>query len=269
MFRLMQPSDLAAMKELWTVQHGDTAEFAEKAILRFAGEQNAYIAQVNNSLQALLLAVPVTLEGRHGSYLYGLCGTDMDIQAELLEYVCAKQKERGAVFSVVIPGTQPSFYSAHGFEWAFALRCLARKVRRNLWSRAEFDAVTAKGLCELRAKYEPKLMNLDPDRMAVVLADLYSRGATIVSSRKGYGVYFRKEETLYFVELMADDDASADELMEAAREKESIVEQAVITVGAAQQLYWGDGSRQEYGMIRFEGERFDVSESYMRLMLEG
>ena len=28
-------------------------------------------------------------------------------------------------------------------------------------------------------------------------------------------------------------------------------------------------TRQEYGMIRFDGEPFDVSESYMRLMLEG
>ena len=43
----------------------------------------------------------------------------------------------------------------------------------------------------------------------------------------------------------------------------------VITVGAAQTLFLGEGTRQEYGMIRFDGEPFDVSESYMRLMLEG
>ena len=54
-----------------------------------------------------------------------------------------------------------------------------------------------------------------------------------------------------------------------AREKEVIVEKAVITVGAAQTLFLGEGTRQEYGMIRFDGEPFDVSESYMRLMLEG
>ena len=56
--------------------------------------------------------------------------------------------------------------------------------------------------------------------------------------------------------------------MEAAREKEVIVEKAVITVGAAQNLFLGEGTRQDYGMIRFEGEAFDVSESYMRLMLD-
>ncbi len=101
-----------------------------------------------------------------------------------------------------------------------------------------------------------------------VLRDLYSRGATIVSSEQGYGIYFRREDTLYFVEMMAENDRAAEVLMEAAREKEVIVEKAVITVGAAQNLFLGEGTRQEYGLIRFEGEPFDVSESYMRLMMD-
>ena len=63
-------------------------------------------------------------------------------------------------------------------------------------------------------------------------------------------------------------DRAAEVLMEAAREKEVIVEKAVITVGAAQPLFLGEGTRQEYGMIRFDAEPFDVSESYLRLMLE-
>lgn len=102
----------------------------------------------------------------------------------------------------------------------------------------------------------------------MVLGDLYSSGATIVSSAHGYGIYFRKEDTLYFVELQADNDRAAEVLMEAAREKEVIVEKAVITVGASQPLFLGEGTRQDYGMIRFDAEPFDVAESYMRLMLE-
>ena len=98
--------------------------------------------------------------------------------------------------------------------------------------------------------------------------ELYARGATIVSNEHGYGIYFRKEDTLYFVEMMADSDRAAEILMEAAREKEVIVEKAVITVGAVQPLFLGEGTRQEYGMIRFDAEPFDVSESYLRLMLE-
>ena len=63
-------------------------------------------------------------------------------------------------------------------------------------------------------------------------------------------------------------DRAAEVLMEAAREKEVIVERAVITVGAAQNLFLGEGTRQDYGMIRFDAEPFDVEESYMRLMME-
>ena len=143
-----------------------------------------------------------------------------------------------------------------------------REVERNLWSQAEFDSVTAKKLCELRERFWPDTVQFSPERMAVVLGDLYSAGATIVSTEQAYGIYFRKEDTLYFVELQADNDRAAEVLMEAAREKEVIVEKAVITVGAAQPLFLGEGKRQEYGMIRFDAEPFDVSESYMRLMLE-
>ena len=126
------------------------------------------------------------------------------------------------------------------------------------------EGVFMPGLFESEPFYHT-LRNLD---MPVVLTDLYARGATIVSNEKGYGIYFRREDTLYFVELMAEDDRSAEVLMEAAREKEVIVERAVITVGAAQNLFLGEGTRQDYGMIRFDAEPFDVEESYMRLMME-
>ena len=160
-----------------------------------------------------------------------------------------KWKLRGAGFTVAVPAgqEQAALLENKGFQRAFALRCLPREVSRNLWSQAEFDSVTARKLCELRERFYPDTVQFPPERMAVVLTDLYARGATIVSSEKGYGIYFRREDTLYFVELMAEDDRSAEVLMEAAREKEVIVERAVITVGAAQNLFLGEGTRQEIG----------------------
>ena len=237
---------------------------------RFAGVQNVYVAEENDHIEAVALAVPVTLQGRPGSYLFGLCGQGSLLLAGLVDTLCAQQKLRGAGFVVAVPASpeQSTLLQDKGFQKAFALRCLPREVERNLWSQAEFDSVTAKKLCELRAKYWPDTVQLPPEQMGEVLRDLYSRGATIVSSEQGYGIYFRREDTLYFVEMMAENDRAAEVLMEAAREKEVIVEKAVITVGAAQNLFLGEGTRQEYGLIRFEGEPFDVSESYMRLMMD-
>ena len=236
MYRLMQPSDEAAVVALWQKERGDSAEFIKTALEKFAGAENIYVAEENDEIAAAALAVPVTLKGRSGSYLYGLCGQGSLLLAGLVDYLCAQQK--------------------------------LREVSRNLWSQAEFDSVTARKLCELRERFYPDTVQFPPEQMAVVLTDLYARGATIVSSEKGYGIYFRREDTLYFVELMAEDDRSAEVLMEAAREKEVIVERAVITVGAAQNLFLGEGTRQDYGMIRFDAEPFDVEESYMRLMME-
>ena len=228
MYRLMQPSDKAAVLALWQRERGESEEFAANAVERFAGQQNVYVAEENDAIAAVALAVPVTLQGRQGSYLYGLCGQGSLILAGLLDYLCAQQKLRGAGFTVAVPATpeQAALLQDKGFARAFALRCLPREVARNLWSQAEFDSVTAKKLCELREKFWPDTVQFTPERMAEVL-------------------------------------------MEAAREKEVIVEKAVITVGAAQPLFLGEGTRQEYGMIRFDGEPFDVSETYMRLMLEG
>ena len=270
MYRLMQPSDWAEVLALWQAQRGDTEKFVRGAVERFAGVQNVYVAEENDHIEAVALAVPVTLQGRPGSYLFGLCGQGSLLLAGLVDTLCAQQKLRGAGFVVAVSASpeQSTLLQDKGFQKAFALRCLPREVERNLWSQAEFDSVTAKKLCELRAKYWPDTVQLPPEQMGEVLRDLYSRGATIVSSEQGYGIYFRREDTLYFVEMMAENDRAAEVLMEAAREKEVIVEKAVITVGAAQNLFLGEGTRQEYGLIRFEGEPFDVSESYMRLMMD-
>lgn len=270
MYRLMQPSDRAEILALWQRERGDGETFVTNAIERFAGVENVYVAEENDHIEAVAMAVPVTLQGRPGCCLYGLTGRGSLILAGLVDHLCAQQKLRGAGFVVVVPAgaEQAALLQDKGFQWAFPLRCLPREVERNLWSQAEFDSVTARKLGELRARFWPDTVQLPPEQMTVVLGDLYSRGATIVSNNDGYGIYFRKEDTLYFVELMAENDRAAEILMEAAREKEVIVEKAVITVGAAQNLFLGEGTRQDYGMIRFEGEPFDVSESYMRLMLD-
>ena len=54
---------------------------------------------------------------------------------------------------------------------------------------------------------------------------------------------------------------------EAARERER-AERAEITLGAEQPLFLGEGTAQDYGMIRFLGQPFDVSGCYMSNMLD-
>ena len=104
MYRLMQPSDWAEVLALWQAQRGDTEEFVRGAVERFAGVQNVYVAEENDHIEAVALAVPVTLQGRPGSYLFGLCGQGSLLLAGLVDTLCAQQKLRGAGFVVALTG---------------------------------------------------------------------------------------------------------------------------------------------------------------------
>ena len=70
MYRLMQPSDEAAVLALWQSQHHDTEDFAKMVLERFAGMQNIYVADENDAIVAAALAVPVTLSAAGGSAGY-------------------------------------------------------------------------------------------------------------------------------------------------------------------------------------------------------
>lgn len=95
MYRLMQPSDEAAVLALWQSQHHDTEDFAKMVLERFAGVQNIYVADENDTIVAAALAVPVTLQGRTGNYLC-LCGEGSLLLAGLLDTLVRPSKSCGA-----------------------------------------------------------------------------------------------------------------------------------------------------------------------------
>ncbi len=274
MNRLMKASDLEALKTLWHQVFGDTPDFAQTAICKFAGERNVFVCEHEGAPVAMLLAVPVTMKGKKGAYFYGLATKEeyrgKGVMTALMDYAAEVLVQRECAFITLIPAEESLFgyYQAHGFQNAFDLRTVKRDIRRNLWAHAEFDSVTAKALLELRETYCPNAVTLSHPQMMVVLGNLYAQGITIVSNAQGYGLYKRKGETLYFVELQAENDRVAERLIEAAREKEVFAENAVVTVGANQTMFMGEGVRSAYGMIRFLGEPFDLFEGYLRLMLD-
>ena len=116
MYRLMQPSEEAAVVALWQAERGDSAAFAKTALEQFAGVENVYVAEENGRLEAAALAVPVTVRGRSGSYLFGLCGKGELLLAGLVDYLCAQQKLRGAGFTVAVPQGQEQAALLEGLQ---------------------------------------------------------------------------------------------------------------------------------------------------------
>ncbi|MBQ5754559.1 MAG: GNAT family N-acetyltransferase [Oscillospiraceae bacterium] len=272
MYRKAEAKDREAYCQLWQKVFGDPPRFSGMVFDSFAGEGNVWLWE-EGEVRSILSAVPVTLNGKKGAYYYGLATDPIcrgkNLMTGLMEYADAALKERGMEFVCLIPAS-PSlfeFYERRGYEKAFGLRCLRRPIRRNLWAQADFDSVTVKKLAEIRREYQPDSVEFSEERLAQVVTDLYSGGATIVSTPRAYGMFFEKQNELVFIELLAKDDRAAEELLEAAREKTG-AEEARIMLGANQEILLGEGKRQDYGMIRFLGEPFDVSESYMRLMMD-
>lgn len=113
MYRLMQPSDEAAVLALWQSQHHDTEDFAKMVLERFAGVQNIYVADENDTIVAAALAVPVTLQGRTGNYLC-LCGEGSLLLAGLLDTLCSPAKAAGRRLYRGSPGRCSTGRSAAG-----------------------------------------------------------------------------------------------------------------------------------------------------------
>ena len=108
MYRLMQPSDEAAVVALWQKERGDSAEFIKTALEKFAGAENIYVAEENDEIVAAALAVPVTLKGRSGSYLYGLC-SPWPFRPDRSRPHCWKTRvSSGLLPSAVCPGRCPA-----------------------------------------------------------------------------------------------------------------------------------------------------------------
>ena len=102
--------------------------------------------------------------------------------------------------------------------------------------------------------------------MNEIMTQLYRRGLTVVSNRRGYGLYYTKGDTLQFLELQADNDHCADLLLQAAREKTG-AQNARILLAENQTLYLGAGRRCGYGMIAFLGRPFPTTDAYFRMLL--
>ena len=153
-----------------------------------------------------------------------------------------------------------------GFTAQLPLRVLQTPIRRDLLAQASFDSLTVHKLLEMRHIYQPGCITLPESAMNEIMTQLYRRGLTVVSNRRGYGLYYTSGDTLQFLELQADNAPCAARLLQAAREKTGAAN-ARILLAENQTLYLGAGRRCGDGMIAFLGRPFSVTDAYFRMLL--
>lgn len=276
MLRRATEADLEPLTALWRAGYGGTAASAAGWLQNIVGLENIFLledAAGNGAAPAAMIgAAPVGCGHRRGVWLCAMT-TRRDLRGQgimtrLLEASTRAFAAGGYDFAVALPESARAAkrLESMAFSAAFPLRVVKKAIDHNLWAQAEFDNMTVRRLMETRLRYQPACVTVPERSMNEMVSRLYRRGVTIVSNRRGYGLYYVKDGVLQFVELQADNDHSADVLLQAAREKTG-AEGAQILLAGNQTLYLGEGRRCGYGMIRFLGEPFPTTDVYFRLLL--
>lgn len=273
MVRMAVAEDLPALVRLRSARYGDSPADAAGWLQNVAGLEHVFVLEQQPGLPAAMLAaVPVQYTHRKGIWFCGAAASEsISIQALLPRLLSGCLRAFGAKqydFAVLAPenGQEAGALEELGFRNLLPMRVLQKPIARNLLAQAEFDSLTVRHLLEMRMRCQPGCITLPETAMNEVMTQLYRRGLTVVSNRRGYGLYFAKGTELQFLELQADNDYCADTLLQAAREKTG-AERARILLAENQTLYLGAGRRCGYGMIAFLRSEFPVTDVYFRMLL--
>ena len=190
-----------------------------------AGLENILVLEKNGQPAAMLAAVPVKYGQHRGVWLCGAAGVQgvpMDrLLPKIMEGCLRAYGASGFDFAVTTPddARRAEDLKTLGFKSQLPLRVIQTPIRRDLFAQAAFDSLTVHKLLERRHIYQPGCISLPEEAMNETMTQLYRRGLTVVSTRRGYGLYFTKGDTLQFLELQADNDHCADQLLQAARDR--------------------------------------------------
>lgn len=273
MVRTADTDDLEALVDLRCARYGDSREDAAGWLQNVAGLEHILVLQQPGQVPAAMLAtVPVQYSHRQGIWFCGGAaaeGVSMEgLLPKLLSGCLRAFASKEYDFAVLAPenAREAQSLEALGFRNLLPMRVLQKPIQRNLLAQAEFDSLTVRHLLEMRMRCQPGCITLPETAMNEVMTQLYRRGLTVVSNRRGYGLYFTNGNELQFLELQADNDYCADTLLQAAREKTG-AEKARILLAENQTLYLGAGRRCGYGMIAFLRGEFPVTDVYFRMLL--
>lgn len=272
MVRMATAEDLAALVELRCARYGQTPADAAGWLQNVAGLEHVLVLEQSGKTVAMLAAVPVRYTHRQGIWFCGaaaVAGISMEtILPRLLSGCLRAFAAKNYDFAVLAPenAREAQALESLGFQNLLPMRVLQKPIPRNLLAQAAFDSLTVRHLLEMRLRCQPGCISLPESSMNEVMTQLYRQGLTVVSNRRGYGLYFAKGQELQFLELQADNDYCADTLLQAAREKNG-AEKARILLAENQTLYLGAGRRCGYGMIAFLRGEFPVTDVYFRMLL--
>ena len=270
MFRLSHKQDYPALCELWLEAFGEGEESAKFVFENFCNYQQIYVLEENRTVICMACAVPCSLLGKKGIYLYGVATKKSHrgkgLMSALLEYVEQEEKQKGAEFSVLIPQSPDlfAFYRRFGYETRFYRHAFSAQLSAPVTGLLAVSPVTTDGLTSLRKEMACRpFVQLNTKAFRAVVEDLTFLKAECFASSKGYAVARKNKDLVVVEELFAQNSQVAAELVHGICE----------AYGCQQvQGYCGGNLFQEekivdFGMIKIFSNLFSLHGAYMALML--
>ena len=156
MYRLSAKQDYPDLCGLWLEAFGENEESAKFVFESFSGYQHIYVLEEERAVVCMACAVPCSLQGKEGIYLYGVATKKSHrgkgLMSALLEYAEQEEKRKGAEFSVLIPQTPDlfAFYRRFGYETRFYRHAFSVESVPAAAETLSASPVTAGGLASLR-----------------------------------------------------------------------------------------------------------------------
>ena len=251
------PQDIPAIKELWKYMFDDgTAGFCD-FVFEQCKADDIYIVKNEEKVASMLISMAeMQYNGQKGFYLYSAC-THPDYQGkgymnQLVQHALVDQASLGRSFCVLKPADETlfSYWKNLGFDNVTQVRKVEVEIKKNIWTNAQFDIVTASRFKVLRDKFcEEKLIHYSPKGYETFAYSHYISGGSTVETEDGYGVYYVEGGTMRFVELMATSTLNAVKLLQAARERTGC-EKAVLYLSPQSNLFLGEGRQIDWCMIK-------------------
>ena len=249
--------DIPQVKTLWAQMFDDGTDGFCDFVFSQCKADDIYIAKTSEKVVSMLIAMAdMEYKGQKGFYLYSAATAPeyrrQGIMHSLVQFALEDQAKQGKTFCMLKPADDKlfDFWKSMGFDNITKIRCADIEIKKNIWTNARFDIVTASRFKVLRDKFcHENILHYTRKGYETFAYSHYSSGGSTVETEDGYGVYYVEGDTMRFVELMATSTLNAVKILQAARERTGC-EKATVYLSPQSDLFLGEGKTIDWCMIK-------------------
>lgn len=269
--RAATAQDMAAVVEIWAEAFGDAPAEIPQHLHRFVGEDNLYVAEGKDGVDAILSAVPCRTGDISGAYFYALATRSIrrgrGLMAQLMAYAEAQCLARGMRYICLIPSSASLFgyYASFGYT-----KLYLRRVELPL--QAAFGPAPVRlGAAEYAARRDALLLEpairFDAGRSTQLVQEALDIGFTTAGVPEAACVYGLQKGKLLVAELAAGSPQAGLGLLGAAAQAAQ-AQSIALTLPVHSPLFAGQGSLVPTGQIKPLGAAAVPEGVYLRFGMD-